>query len=521
MATTPSERAPAGAPELRLHPFSWLFVLLTQLRHAALPLLLLLVFGRGEWWELAALVGAFGLALYSLIYSLGFRYRLGEDELLVREGIFDRTERHIPYARVQNIVQRRNPLHRIFGVTELRLESAGGMKPEAVMSVIRVAEAGRIEQILRARGTGLGDAVPAGSARDGVDTGDAGADTLLALPLSELLRLGLVTNRGWVVVASAFALSWQLGPDEASFARIVYGIVEDALGEGARLLAGPFATLVSALLLLALLLLVVKLLSILMAVISFHGFHLTLRGGRVRTETGLLTRHAATARTDKLQRLLYGESWLARLLGRRWLSCEVAGSIAAVNEGAGTRLKWLAPIASPAEIERIVARIAPGLGLERFDWQPLHPRAWARLWRASLLVVSSLTIPVVAISGWGGLWFWVAGAAITAYGARAEARFAAWACDGEVLAWRAGWLKRQWTVARLDRGQVVTLVANPFDRRAGMATVALDTAGAQVQAFRLRISHLAEDTARALFERVSRAVAAGSELPPPAATPAR
>src|SRR5690349_7784278 len=99
----------------RLHPFSWLFVLLTQLRTVALPLIILLVFRRGDSWELWGAVGAAGLALHAFVYSHGFRYRLGEGELLVREGIFARTERHIPYARIQNIVQLRNPLHRLFG----------------------------------------------------------------------------------------------------------------------------------------------------------------------------------------------------------------------------------------------------------------------------------------------------------------------------------------------------------------------------------------------------------------------
>jgi putative membrane protein len=509
MDTTPSD-SQQQAPELRLHPFSWLFVLLTQLRHVALPLLVLLVFGRGEWWELAAVIGAIFLALYSLVYSFGFRYRLGVDELVVREGIFDRTERHIPYARVQNIVQRRNPLHRVFGVTELRLESAGGMKPEAVMNVIRLAEAHRIEQILRERGA---EATEVAAAGDGtVPARDP--EVLLSLSLPELLRLGLVTNRGWVLVASAFAVMWQLGPEDESMARLLYSVAEDVIGEGARLVAGPFALLISATLTLAALLFVIKLLSILMAVVSFHGFALGRLGERVRTEAGLLTRHTATARMEKIQRLLFGESWLARRLGRRWLSCEVAGGVVAVNEQSGARLKWLAPIATPTKIERIVAEVAPGLAIERLEWQPLHPKAWARMFRAALLVVTGLTIPVAVMFGPWAIAFWCACALIGYIAARGEARFAAYACDGETFAYRGGWLTREWTVARLDRGQVVRLAESPFDRRSGMASVALDTAGAQIQAFRLRVPYLGLDVARALARQLAESVAQASRTPP-------
>ena len=89
------------------------------------------------------------IAAYSLIYSLGFRYHLADGELIVREGVLFRTERHIPLGRVQSVVQRRNVLHRAFGVTELRLESSGGTRPEAVMSVITANEADRLERVLR------------------------------------------------------------------------------------------------------------------------------------------------------------------------------------------------------------------------------------------------------------------------------------------------------------------------------------------------------------------------------------
>ena len=58
-AATAGDEARLGAgTERRLHPLSWLFVLLAQLRSFALPLVALLVFGdRGEswqWWGLVA-----------------------------------------------------------------------------------------------------------------------------------------------------------------------------------------------------------------------------------------------------------------------------------------------------------------------------------------------------------------------------------------------------------------------------------------------------------------------------------
>ena len=51
------------------------------------------------------------------------------EEMVVREGVLVRNERRIPYGRVQNVDFARNPLHRLFGVTALRLETASGGSP--------------------------------------------------------------------------------------------------------------------------------------------------------------------------------------------------------------------------------------------------------------------------------------------------------------------------------------------------------------------------------------------------------
>lgn len=499
--TTPGSApaADAAIAASRLHPFSWLFVLLTSLRSVGLPLVLLIVFGSGETWELWGALGAVVLALYSLVYSFSFRYRLDADEILIKEGLFNRTERHVPYARIQNIVQKRNPLHRAFGVTELRLESAGGSKPEAVMNVITLAEATRIERILR------GHAAPAGAL---AEAHPEHGETLLELPTRDVLLLGLLTSRGWVVIGAAMGAGWQFEWWE-----------KDSLRDWFRLPSGMFRSLpdapadalgwmITIPLALALFVIVLKLFSLLVALTSFHGFRLHRDGQRVATEAGLITRHAASARVDKIQRLVAGESWLARRFGRRWLSCVVAAGGAQTHdaEEERRRLKWLAPIAQPDKVREIAVGIDPALDLDALAWQPLHPRAWRREFRPPALLFSAIAL---ASSVWLGpivLPLWAAIVAWLWLNARGWARFAAYACDGRVLAFRAGWLTRQWTIARIAKGQSLTVAISPFDRRHRMAGVQLDVAGSAYGAFDLSIPYLDEAHARALAGRVHAAM---------------
>jgi putative membrane protein len=490
MDTTPSDAAPVALGG-RLHPLSWLFVLLTQLRNVALPLVALLVFGSGQGWELWGAAGAGVLAVYSIVYSFGFRYLLGAREIVVREGIFFRTERHVPYERIQNVVQKRNLLHRAFGVCELVLESAGSGKPEAKMSVITLDEAARIERLLRGHGNA---AAPAPD--------EAATPPLLALGTRELVRLGLTSNRGAVAIGAAFAVVWQFEPWEAAGSRVFFRYLRGAFSTWHDVFPGPVAMIASALLAIVLFVVVLKAISVVAAIVQFHGFELRREDERVATVGGLFTRHAASARRDKIQRLLFSEGWLARRFGVRALACDVAAGRSAGNESESTRLKWLAPIATPAELERVVAEVAPGLGIDALEWRPLHPRAWRRMVKPPMVIWTLVSIGPTIVFGWGVLAIWALLMAYSVLEARGSAKFAGYALAGDVLAYRAGWLGRQWAVAKVGKGQVVKLSHSPFDRRAGMANVALDTAGASPMGFGLRVPYLAERDARALAARI-------------------
>lgn len=499
--------------ERRLHPLSWLFVLLAQLRHAVFPLVVLVFIGGGDeesFGLLLAAIAALLLAVYSVIWSFGFRYRIGATDLVVREGIFDRTERHVPFVRIQNISQRRNPLHRLFGVAELRLESAGGTEPEARMSVITVAEAEAIERLLKARRL----ASAPGDRADGADglAAAVASERLLVLPLAEVVRLGIISNRGMVAVAALLGVLYQTGrdPRDLVLVREIWSLVERLLGE--RLAgAGPIELAISASILLLLAFALLRVLSIVIAILRHYGFTLESDGARAGTEEGLLTRVRAGAALDRIQRLVVEESLLMRWFGRRAARVDVAGSAVAINEPSGTRFRWVAPIARPGVIGEIVARIAPLLSIEREQWQPLHPQAWRRL-----VVVPSVLLVVLALVGIAAVagplagtflhhWPWE----LIALGwpailvlvwaqALGWARFSRFALDEHTLVFREGWLARRWSAIELARIQGVIVWRSPADRWNGMSTLIVEVAGTAAPGHSIEIPFLPADVAEQL-----------------------
>lgn len=503
-----------AAAEHRLHPWSWLFVLLTNLRHVALPALLLIVFGQGEAWELLGALAAVGLALHSVVYSFGFRWRIAEGELVIREGIFDRTERHLPFARIQNVAQRRNLLHRVFRVTELRIESAGGTEPEARMAVIGIAEAQALEALLRGRARGATDAAaPADAAPP--------PRVLLRLGVGELVRLGLASNRGMVVVAAAFGAAWQGGrdPRELPLLRTVWDWAERFLGTWVQG-HGPLEVAVSAALLLAFALLGLRGLSVLLAVARHWDFVLERDGRRITTEEGLLTRVRAGAAVDRIQRLRIEERLLLRLLGRQALRVDVAAGVAAANEAHGQRLRWIAPIATPATVDALIDELAPDLRVAVPDWRPLHPRTWRRLTTGPALMLGAGAALLMGLRGGAAdPWFaplataWTLAMLLIVARARGWARWSAWACTDTCVAFREGWLSRRWTLIETARIQALALEAGPLDRWAGMATLAIDVAGTPMPGASLEIPFLPRAEAEAMHARLARSVSAAVAAP--------
>ena len=233
--------ASAAAPaDQRLHPWSWLFVLLQQLRQFIVPLVVLLFAGRRGnsegWWELAPLLGVGALVLVSVLQYFTYRYRVGRDGITIRSGLLQRSQREIPFARIHNVGLHQSLLHRLFGVAEVRLESAGGQKPEAHMRVLGIDDALALERLVRHHGAEAADAAAVDAGGNGQV--DSDGRTLLALTTAEIVRLGLVSNRGMIVFAAGFGLLWQLFPDERLIARYAEDSFQQAAGYAGELHLG-------------------------------------------------------------------------------------------------------------------------------------------------------------------------------------------------------------------------------------------------------------------------------------------
>jgi putative membrane protein len=501
----------AMVSERRLHPASFFFAMGGHAKQLLLPGLVVLISarsGRGNW-ETWAMVFIVPFAITAAVRVLSYRYRFDEAELVVRTGFIFRNERHIPYARIQNVDAVQNLLHRGLGVADVRIETGGGSEGEARMRVVSLGAFRELrDRVFEGRSPLAGDPVAGGPGAPAEPSGAravrAGvvAETILHLPFREVVLCGLIEGRGLVVLSGIFGVLWEAGlidnivgtifGEPTSGRGAILQMVRAIVGQGALSPARISLTLVA----FGTFLIVVRGFSAAWAVVTLHGFRLARAGKDLRLEYGLLTRVTATIPTHRIQALTIHEGPLHRLCGRVSIRVDTAGGDG--QDPAQAQRQRLAPLLRRGDLDQFLRAVLPDHDSD-VVWNPVDRRGFRRKLTRSAIVVAfagaalawplrAWTVPVfVLMFGWAAIH------------ARQWIRRLGWATTNSAVLFRSGWLWRNTTLAPLGKIQIVAIRESPFDRRLQMAAVVVDTAGAG-ESHRVHIPYLARDTAHGLAE---------------------
>ena len=482
----------------RLHPLSWLFVLIVQLRQFAFPLIILLFTGRGESYEFWPLIGVAALAVYSVFQYFTYRYRVLDDELVVRSGVFQKSVRHISFSRIQNVSITQNVLHRLFNVAEVRLEAAGGVKPEAEMRVLSLDDAHELEATIRSHANTQDVSAEA-------ETSRTKAEALHDLSVLDVVKLGLINNRGMIVIGAAIGVMFQTAGE--AMGKLVNTSVKWLFGWSDSLHLGAVSTVLGAVFLLIFFLVLVRIFSVVLALLQYHGFVLSQLGRRLTVQRGLLSRLRSSLPLRRIQAYGLSEGWLHRRFGKRSLKVDSASG-AAMNEEHKSPLRDLVPLATPEEMDRLIARFLASDQWPIQHWHDLHRDAWKR----------EFMLPA--------LFFFVAGCAAAVFydvvllailliipvlflRAKVWSAHAAFAQTEDLIAVREGWLSREWRFAEISKLQGMSLREGILDRHFGMASVYLDTAGSNAMTSAFRIPYMAREDAEKLMVQLSAKISRG------------
>jgi uncharacterized membrane protein YdbT with pleckstrin-like domain len=460
------------------------------------PLLVVFVTGGEQLRATLLWVIAAGLPALIVCHAAAswwfFRYCAADNILHLREGIFKRRQLTLEYERIQQADIRQPWYFRPFGQAVLGVESAGSDGREVELAGLSYAYAESLRQAMMLQKTECQAARQLSNGQGSVlhTSGLPTADLQMVLPTSEIARFGLIHNPVLLIfpVAAYFLTQFDL-IDDWLLPRLEGLSYATFNGDG--LLQTAWVWGAALLLILAIFIGT----SVLIAIVKYHGFTLTVAGQRYQTRAGLLTIVSRSFQTVRLQRLVWSQSLIARLLKRKALRIDQSGRPDTLQQAK----TFFVPVLDH-DRER---QLWHTLSLPEPVWQSVHPMSMALPW----FFFTLLTAVALAIVT-GGAIFWTILMTVIATFLIAVLVWGRWRrraffVDDEWLALRYGLVGQQQRWIPSCKMQTLRVRQGPWLRLWGMSSLHIYSAAgresiawlpsSQIEALQVRLTSSTAD----------------------------
>ncbi|MCC5950480.1 MAG: PH domain-containing protein [Acidimicrobiia bacterium] len=427
--------------------------------------------GAAEGWgpadfPITLLLVQIGLVVRGLSDTVGwwFRtYRLEEDQLVLDQGILARRRKVVPYRRLQQVDISRGPVAQLVGLAAVRFSTAGDAGSSAV--TLRYLDH-RQAEVLRSWLLATRDRLTEETTDGGPSRPPPPERPILALEPARLVLAAVTSTSNLILVGIALLAAVVLtganvlipeGPPARLVGLTTSGIFLMAFGVA----LGTVTTL-----------------------LDTWQWELASRGDDLVSRRGLLTTRNVSLPRRRVQLVMLSDNPVRRALGVVQVSVD-----SAAPAGASDGARIVIPLVDRAHVADL---LQTAMGTDQWVPPPLTPRTAPALRRAVLRrVVLCALLGVLLVVAWAvpgtlsdsmlaGLLVGVlvvATAIGVPWGRVAHAR-AGWARTGTVVSFAAGVISHVQSVQPINRIQSARTTASPFQRRVGLATCAMDVAGA-------------------------------------------
>ena len=401
-----------------------------------LPLLIgAIVLGSATQNPVWSLVGVGFIVMLGLARWFTSSYRIDEQDIVLRTGLLQRSELSVPRNRIRSVQTEARLLHRLMGLTVLRVSTGQEAKGDNAFEL----DAVRSDQVAGLRAALLGE-----------QREDAPAGERLASWEPAWLRYSPLSWSGLLTIGAAIGIAYQAG-------------LGDVLRDWVLVFGGPWLVVgaVSAGVVLA----------VGRSLLTYGNLVLTRRADTLNLVHGLLKIREHTYDLRRLRGGTLREPLLVRALGGARLDAVMTG-VAGVGESS-----LLLPACPAGTAQRVLTELVGDAGVVHGPLVTHGPVAARRRWVRALAVpvVAAAVLPFLAVPAWvWGLWAalvvgcgWLAIDRVRALGHRV---------DGRWLVTRAGSVERRRDCVQTAGIIGWTVRQTWFQRRAGVATLVAATA---------------------------------------------
>lgn len=338
-----------GTPEaigLRTHPLTGVVQGLLWAAAAVFAFLSSLWSGEG-WGSLSVWISLLISVVGGLVLGIGVgflgwaftRYVIDGTELRINSGFITKASRRIPYERIQSVDIAEPLIARLFSLSELRIEMAGGKDSRTSLRFLRLAEAQDLRRVLLSRAHGEEQAA--------VEI-DEHRSIITVVPPQRVI-IGTILSLDFLFAAVGSVALLVLAIWFSQVVVFLGGIIP--LGSWLIQIVGK-------------------------RVLQQWDFTLS-RGERgLRIERGLLSRTSQTIPFSRVQGIAIKEPFVWRRLGWQRLDVDIAGYAAQGDDQGTDSSSTLLPITDPRLAAAIIAELIPGAAAETVPHTPAPARSW-------------------------------------------------------------------------------------------------------------------------------------------------
>ena len=442
-------------------------------------------------------IALFFSLFFRWIAWMRFRYHIGEHDIRIEKGIFNRTARSIPYERIQDVSIEQKPLARMMGLGEVKFETGGGKGDDAKLSFVSMAEAERLREVVKAHKSGV-------VATIGVEevAGQDDAIPIFAMDGKRVFIFGLYSF-SLVIFAVLGGVAQQfdfLLPFDFWDFKHWIGMAENrgvsvdnlnGIGWAARIILGVGA--------LGSLIFIGLVTGVIRTLLREHGFRLDRTAKGFRRRRGLLTLTDAVMPAHRVQAAVIQTGPVRKRRG--WHSLKF---VSLAQDSKDETNFVAAPFATLGEIWPI----AKAAGVEASNNDIIFRSGDFRWWLPYFLFAALiLGGPVISLAFYTEAtllqtaniyWLLVPWAFLLWF----ERRNYRDALDDAQIYVREGWWRQRLTVAPQIKVQTVEIAQGPISRRQGLASLNFGIAGGTLEMVALPLE-TAQHIRDAVMERVA------------------
>src|SRR6056297_1091354 len=397
----------------------------------------LLVVGVANWWR--------------------FLYKVEDDTLHIKSGIFVRKDLYLTRDRIQVIDVTSGILQRIFGLVRLDIQTAGSSSRQAAIEAITTDNAREINRLLRPDKNGdsaEGDQLDS-------DESEIKEESVksIKLPVKELL-IAASTSGSFGIALSLIA---------TVFSQVEPLISQSEMYEYLIGLIPSDADIVVILSTIAAFVVFAWMISFFSTLFKYGNFQLDVKEDEIVVSRGIFEKKRITIPYNRIQAIHVAEGMIRQPLGYASMHLESAG----YGDEKGTGSIVLFPLVKRSEVLQLLNEVVPDYQKE-MDGLKLPKRALRRyLFRSTFLI----TAVIVPLYFWLNLnnWIWLIPALAMLWGwLKYRASAVGWN-EGSFI-FRSRTLSKSTAFINRNRIQNITISQSPFQRWRKLCTAEIHVA---------------------------------------------